>query len=272
MGKPLYTLRKKGRFSTANIVGAIMWMGCSIRRVHVPQMKHDVEGRKDPSLPGRRRRGSRGRRKGKARVGKTRRRLLRAARNPAKGIGAKASPVTLGLPVENKLPEIGRAGKIRARRIAWLEERFAFVGETDRYLRFSVRRKPPGVGFEMRSVRKIRFSRLVKALTTKKVPRPPGISIDEWVRKFLDLKYGTWSDVSSDLVDGEHSLGYHIVSPPVEVKRRLYSSSTSICRLCGGLGHLAKDCSGKKPTSPPTRGSYRGGERKHRGIPSHLRF
>jgi hypothetical protein len=228
MPKALYTLRKKGRNPAAYIAGSFWWMGSCIVRVHIPQVKLEVEGRKDPYPPrGRRSRGTRGRRRGRARVGKTRR-SLRAALVPAKSLCVKGTSVS-------KHVGPNRLSKVRARRVRWLEGRFSHVGETDPNLRYQFRKfHPGGWNFESRSVRKARLRTLIKTLTKKKMPRPPGLSIDDWVRRAMELKYGTWEDVSIRLVDGEHSLG-HSFEAPTSVERRLDTGTPDRlqCLSCG---------------------------------------
>jgi len=231
MPKALYTLRKKGRNPDAYISGSFLWMGSCIVRVHIPQMKHEVEGRKDPSvLPRKRSRGRRGRRRGSARVGNTRRETRAALR--------AAKPRTDEKEQSHKSGREVRAGKIRLRRMAWIEKRLSFVGDTPPDQTFSCRRTAPQRGFETRSLRKLRLKRLTKVLASKKTPLPPGMSIDDWVRRLGELKYGTWSSVSSVLVDGEHSLGHQFTAPPPNLSQRVRSSEDRVACICCGRKYV----------------------------------
>lgn len=227
MPKALYIQRKKGRYPAAHKAGSFLWMGCCIVRVHIPQMKHEMEGRKDPSAPSRKRsRGCRGRRRGSARVGKTRREK-RSALQPAKLKGDET------VSTDKSRKEV-RAQKVRRRRMAWIEKRLSFVGDTPPDQTFSRRRTAPGRGFETRSLRKFRLARLTKVLLSKKTPMPPGMSVDDWVRRLGELKYGTWLSVSSVLTDGEHSLGYQFTAPPPSLTRRTRESDSRLsCSCCG---------------------------------------
>jgi hypothetical protein len=202
-------------------------MGSCIVRVHSPQVKIGVEGRKDPVSSRRRSRGSRGKRIGKARVGKTRRRLRDAARLPAKSVCPKE-------PLAYKDRKGIRAAKVRLRRMAWIENRLSFVGETPEDLYTSRVKSWGPYGREEMKVRQVRLKRVSKTLISKKTPMPPGMSVNNWVMRLMELKYGTWSSVSPLLVDGDHSLGHTFEAPPSNLNRRVRLSGDRLDCLCCG--------------------------------------
>jgi len=237
-------LRKNwGPSSRAIVLDVNLWMGTFAVRVDIPQRKKvGQEGGKLPgSGPTRRRRGSRGRRTGRARVGKTR----RLARSAARDLAKESCPVKKG----SRTSLLARS---RRRRANWIEGRFAFTAD-----RFRERVQIHG-GFEqtdgtmpdlqlwavsgrydreregvMRFLG-LRLKALAKYLRQKRFPCGPflrdGGRVDTWgwFRRFWELKYGTWEDVSwqnrsvSDrtlefglLSDGEHLYPAYALQPAV---------------------------------------------------------
>lgn len=223
----------------ANKLGVIRWMGTSIVRVDLPQMKSDgQEGGKLPgSLSTRRSRGSRGRRTGRARVGKTRSLARAAARELAKRTGPG-----------NKGTSASRLAKARVKRAKWIESRFTFIGDwlkdeirqgkwsdlVDGTLRDIVETLYRVPRYE--KVRKLFFLR-IKQLSDnfhrKRVPCGPfgGHRPDTWgwFRRFWEIKYGTWEDVSwlgeagnspvgpmGLLRDGFHTYPEQVLNPVTE--------------------------------------------------------
>jgi len=228
-------------------------MGSFIVRVDVPQRKTDGQkgGKLPESLSTRKRRGSRGRRKGRARVGKTRSLARSAARESANRImpGKKGS-------------RAARLARARLRRANWVEGRFAFVAD---WLRREVcqgdwAEQHDGtiadvVGLLSRSRRLsrvrallwLRLKQLADNLRRKAFPCGPflrdGGRVDTWgwFRRFWEVKYGTWDDVSwlgsagnsstgpfGRLSDGYHRYPARVLINDVEIDPRVESRTVRV--------------------------------------------
>lgn len=205
-------LTSSGPSHAAFKAGVIRWMGVSIVRVDLPQMKPDGQkGGKRPGRPNcRRRRGSRGRRTGRARGGKPRLLARAAARESAK----KPGPVKKGT-------RASRLAKGRIKRANWIEGRFSFIGnelkrqmeqgnwfhQTDGTLREALPRAPERV----RALFWLRLKQLSDNLRRKAFPCGPygGRKPDTWgwFRRFWEVKYGTWEDVSWLGFAGDSAVG-----------------------------------------------------------------
>jgi len=205
-------------------------MGTSTVRVDIPQMKSD--GQKGGKLPDaarhRRSRGSRGRRTGRARVGKTRCLARAAARESAHKPVPKGTRET-------------RLDRARLRRSKWLSTRFDFVLEPLREkagscdfgrVREAIEAVPPREQVRVRRLLWLRSKQLSDNLRRKHVPCGPwqrGSRVNTWgwSLKVWEMKYGTWLDVAwlrdggdaplgplGRLSDGSHGYPEEVLQPP----------------------------------------------------------
>ena len=176
-------------------------MGAVAVRVASPQVKPESQGGNLPESPQtRRRRSSRGRRTGRARAGKARCDRT-GALGDAEHLARKPSGIRVVSPNQRE--------RRRLRRMRWLERRFGFV---ESHIEVE---EIPGKGCVFRPAPRHRrrlaasCKLLADAMAEKRIPRPPTMGLDAWFRKWLELKYGTWSGVSTGLRDGDFSHGPH---------------------------------------------------------------
>jgi hypothetical protein len=199
------SLRVWGRVLRLIIQYPICWMGQRSRRGHCVQAKVEVTGRKVPGSPPKRKRTCRGSRKGSSRLRARRRRSARLVTSPQEGALHDVKE-TRSEPREGRriLPHCqGRERRLLRRRL-WLERRFGFV---ERHVEVD---EVPGSGVRFRPLpeekRRFRTSMRILAgdLARRNMPMPPGLGLDGWFRKFLELKHGTWHGVSTRLWDGKY--------------------------------------------------------------------
>jgi hypothetical protein len=150
-------------------------------------------GKPPSGIPRKKRRGSRGRRVGRARGRQPRcRRTDALDSSKVYGTGELAS-------VSKTVQLGGRSGYLRRRRREWLERRFQLVERL-------VELDPiPGEGMRFAVPSRSRFGGALRSLnwclTSKKVPFPPGKNLNDWFRAYMEMKHGTWSWVSAPLQD-----------------------------------------------------------------------
>jgi hypothetical protein len=212
-------LRRMRRIPYAIVYGTFLWMGLVIRRVTSPQMKHEVRGGKLPvSLSTRRSRGSRGSRKGRARG-----RQPRCSPNPSpttrKTHGGESRP----WPEKPQL--LGYVQKARARRMRYIESRFCAILVARNRDKEFLKEVPASscrceycsqsVSMVVQKLWKLRLKKFEQHLASRNYPTPP-LPVGRWFEKWVEMKYGTWADVHSALVDGEHA-GSFGIPPPMQI-------------------------------------------------------
>jgi hypothetical protein len=203
--------RRLGRSSGAHKPEPIMWMGCVVLRMTSLQGKHDLKGWKHPSSPStRRKRGSRGTRKGRARGRQPRCSPKRGSisRKPHEGESWQ------------RYKPVCRSYKEKAQR-----RRVDFV--TSRFEAISVVKKK-GTTFKMecgtpplwldKKLWVLRCAQFGKHLATKNFPCPP-FDVREWYLKWEEMKFGTWSDVSTDFGEGDWEAIRYFPPPSLTLKK-----------------------------------------------------
>jgi hypothetical protein len=248
----MYTLRKLGLRYRAYKLYSLWWMGTFMASVTVTHMKPEMKGGNLPASSMRRRRGSRGKRDGRARGRQPRRSPEKAAQLPAKATGLKQVTV--------KGSRDTYLARVRLRRMRWVEKRFQTLEslkKNDRVVEIIHTRS--GTDLEKKASHDLQ--RFIKqSFRSKSFPLPPGVKdAKDLYRRWLQLKYGTWEDVDGELVVGEWSFPApaHIGTVVLNRRNNMLSSSDNqfrhgVCRHCGFVGqigpgfHLA-DGSCKRP-------------------------
>jgi len=230
------------------------------------QRKLEVKGGNLPSGSSRKRsRGCRGRRVGVAR-GRQPRCLPSGALHPA-----DANCLN---PVREKGTHDSYVSRVRRRRMTWIESRFKVLESLKKNDRVVGHVYLGGMKCEVKASHVLQDS-ISQAFARKKLPRPPG-KVQHWYSRWLRLKYGTWGDVSDELVDGEWDFPTP-ETPDLTVRIRVTRHAVHItrdgpgriwrgaCRHCGFFGilgpgfHLAPEsCNSIRERRHPLRLRRRG--------------
>jgi hypothetical protein len=243
--KPLvkvYSSRKMRPWCRDLKLHSFWWMGAVAGSVTSARAKLEVKGGNLP-VPsgGRRRRSSRGRRKGRARVRQT-----RCTRPDDDLLHAKPSEPESG---NRKGTAQTFKNRVANHRMKFMETRFKFLEkleeaskrhEADVFSRMSVDNRD--------SPFQVRLDRMSVDLKEKRFPFPPPRGKDRGLRglyrRWYWLKNGTWEYVSDELKDGEWSWDFDsglsgFPDRPAKVtfvNKRGRRPPPIVCRTCGYVG------------------------------------
>jgi len=211
------------------------WMGAIIVEVTSLQAKPEMRGGNLPcAAQHKKRRGRRGRRKGRARGRQPR--CPPEGRTSTREKGRDLSEVRVGIASNRKLRARNKRRDWMSSRLHVLEGMFAgFPPLEHGHPRLCSQGIHGGSEFvPVKENAEVCLTAFVSSLRRKKFPLPPGIGYDDVFPRYLDLKYGTWSDVSMGRLEDGDYLGDHYLEPTQvnSENKKTFSESFCRCRTC----------------------------------------